>query len=219
MPPLHPGGPISSPGVEGPRANIEERDVSRIRAFTDGVMAVAITLLVLNIDVPDVPSTGEHQLGEELVDLLPSLGAYALSFALVGRYWVVHHRLFENLRTFDGPLMSLNLVFLALIGLVPFSTNLFDTYHDEPIAAAVFAGTLGFAALANTAMILHIQRRGFAGPHVADAREPFVGAMSISIAAVFFLSVPLAFIAVPLAQLTWLSVLLLRRPLRRLWRR
>ena len=159
-----PSGPRGLlPGMEGRRLETREgRDVSRIRAFTDGVMAVAITLLVLNIEVPDLPTGSEGQLDEELLDLLPSLGAYALSFALVGRYWVVHHRMFEDLRSFDGTLMSLNLVFLALIGLVPFSSDLVDRYDQEPIAAAVFAGTLGLAALVNTIMVRYIRRRGFA---------------------------------------------------------
>ena len=73
---------------------MEQTDLARIMAFTDGVMAVAITLLVLNIEVPNVPS---DQLVSQLDNLLPA-GAYALSFALVGRFWVIHHRLFEDLR-------------------------------------------------------------------------------------------------------------------------
>jgi uncharacterized membrane protein len=78
---------------------VERTDLGRIMAFTDGVMAVAITLLVLNIEVPDV--SGRKALEDELVDLLPSVGAQLLSFALVGRFWVVHHNLFECLRAFD----------------------------------------------------------------------------------------------------------------------
>jgi TMEM175 potassium channel family protein len=84
---------------------ISRRDLSRIAAFTDGVMAVAITLLVLNVEVPRL--TPGEDLGDALVDLLPSLGAYALAFALVGRFWVIHHNLFEKLRGFDRTLMAL----------------------------------------------------------------------------------------------------------------
>jgi uncharacterized membrane protein len=74
---------------------MEGSDLGRINAFTDGVMAVAITLLVLNIEVPQVP---DSQLPGQLDELLPSVLAYALSFAIVGRFWVIHHRLFETLR-------------------------------------------------------------------------------------------------------------------------
>ena len=191
--------------------------MSRIRAFTDGVMAVAITLLVLNIEVPDLPTGSEGKLDQELLDLLPSLGAYALSFALVGRYWVVHHRMFEDLRSFDGTLMALNLVFLALIGLVPFSSDLVDRYDQEPIAAAVFAGTLGLAALVNTIMVRYIRRRGFAP--AADEANRVGGIVSLVIALAFLVSIPAAFLSVTLARLLWLSVFLVRYTARMLGRR
>ena len=207
-----------APGMEGRTLETRGgRDVSRIRAFTDGVMAVAITLLVLNIEVPDLPTGSEGKLDQELLDLLPSLGAYALSFALVGRYWVVHHRMFEDLRSFDGTLMALNLVFLALIGLVPFSSDLVDRYDQEPIAAAVFAATLGLAALVNTIMVRYIRRRGFAP--AADEANRVGGVVSLVIAVAFLVSIPAAFLSITLARLIWVSVFLVRYPARMLGRR
>ena len=194
-------------------------DLGRIVAFTDGVMAVAITLLVLNIEVPDLPSGREGELADELVDLLPSLGAYALAFALIGRYWTIHHRLFENLEAFDGVLMTLNLVFLALIALVPFSAELIDTYRDEPIAAAVFGATLGFAALVHWAMVRHVLNKEFVRDHERLPSEPFGGAIALTLTIVFFLSVPAAFVSTLLAEALWLSTIVLRRPLHRVGRR
>jgi TMEM175 potassium channel family protein len=194
-------------------------DLGRIVAFTDGVMAVAITLLVLNIEVPDLPSGRESELADELFDLLPSLGAYALAFALVGRYWTIHHRLFENLRAFDGALMTLNLVFLALIALVPFSAELIDRYREEPIAAAVFGATLGFAALVHWAMVRHVMNKEFVRDHERLASEPYGGAIALSLTVVFFLSVPAAFVSTLLAEALWLSTIVLRHPLRRARRR
>jgi TMEM175 potassium channel family protein len=193
---------------------MQERDLARVVAFTDGVMAVAITLLVLNLDVPDV----EHgEIGNALVDLLPSFGAYLLSFALIGRYWVIHHNLFEHLRAFDGRLMALNLLFLSLIALIPFATDLYDQYDDAPVAVGVFAATLGLAGLVDWAMTAHIARRGFLHErHRARAHSGIPVALGISL--VFFLSVPAAFISVYLAQLLWISVLVIRYPLRRLGR-
>jgi uncharacterized membrane protein len=198
---------------------MERMDLGRIVAFTDGVMAVAITLLVLNIDVPDLPSGRESELADKLFDLLPSLGAYALAFALVGRYWTIHHRLFENLRAFDGVLMTLNLVFLALIALVPFSAELIDKYREEPIAAAVFGATLGFAALVHWAMVRHVLNREFVREHERLPSEPFGGAIALTLAVVFFLSVPAAFVSTLLAEALWLSTIVLRYPLHRVGRR
>jgi uncharacterized membrane protein len=188
---------------------MEERDLGRLGAFTDGVMAVAITLLVLNIEVP----RQTDDLERALVDLLPSLGVYLLSFALIGRYWVIHHNLFERLRGFDGVLMTLNLLFLALIALMPFSTELSDRYRDEPIAAAVFGGTLGLAALTHWAMTVYTARRGFVRPRHAGEVDSTVG---LGIGAVFLLSVPAAYLSVHVAQAMWVSTIVVRYPLRRL---
>ena len=180
-------------------------------SFTDGVMAVAITLLVLNIDVPRV---GQDELAGELVDLLPTLGAYVLSFALVGRFWVIHHRLFETLDGFDSALMGLNLVFLALIALVPFSTDLVDRYSSAPEASAVFGAILGLAALTHWAMTRHVLGRGFVGHEHREATKPYGSAISLTFAAVFLLSVPAAYLSTVLAQVLWISTIVLRYPLR-----
>ena len=192
---------------------ISGRDLSRIAAFTDGVMAVAITLLVLNLEVPRL--TPGEDLGDALVDLLPSLGAYALAFALVGRFWVIHHNLFEKLRGFDRTLMALNLLFLALIVLVPFSAELYDRYTSRPLAAAVLGSTLGLAAFVHGAMTAHVLRRGFVHEHHREETEPAV-AVGFGLTTVFLVSVPAAFLSVHIAEALWISTVVLRYPLRRL---
>jgi uncharacterized membrane protein len=191
-----------------------ERDVGRIAAFTDGVMAVAITLLVLNIEVPRLEPGAS--LGDALVDdVLPSLGAYALAFALVGRFWVIHHNLFEKLRGFDRTLMGLNLLFLSLVVLMPFSAQLYDVYTSRPAAAAVLGATLGLLALVNGAMTAHVLRRGFVLEHRREETEPNL-TVGVGLTAVFLLSVPAAFLNVHLAEAMWISTMVLRYPLRRL---
>ena len=149
-----PGANLTGSGASGHRRSVSgygeaaRTDLGRIIAFTDGVMAVAITLLVLNIEVPDVGAV--HDLGQALDDLLPSLGAYVLSFALVGpvldRSTTACSR---RLRAFDGPLMALNLVFLARSCLIPFSADLCDRYDDEPSRRRSSAAILGVASLVN----------------------------------------------------------------------
>jgi uncharacterized membrane protein len=193
---------------------IDERDLGRIAAFTDCVMAVAITVLVLNLQVPQL-NPGQS-LGNALVDLLPSLGAYVLAFALVGRFWVIHHNLFETLRDFDRTLMALNLAFLALIVLVPFSAELYDTYTSEPLAAAVLGATLGLAAMVHWAMTAHVVRRGFVRDDQRERTAPSASPVGLGFTAAFLLSVPLAFVSVHIAEALWISTVVLRYPLRRL---
>lgn len=197
-----------------PVEDIEERDLGRIVAFTDGVMAVAITLLVLNIEVPELPkSAGEADLVDALYDLLPSLASYVLSFALIGRFWVLHHRLFETLRAFDGVLMTLNLIFLALIALMPFATALADRYGEDGIAQAVFGATIGLAALTHWTMARYSLRKGFVHEkHLAHMDEEASHA-ALTISAIFLISVPLAFVHPFVAQLLWLSTFFFRSSL------
>jgi uncharacterized membrane protein len=192
---------------------VTERALDRIGAFSDGVMAVAITLLVLNIQVP----TLEHgqTLGDALVDLLPSLGAFALAFGLVGRFWVIHHNLFEKLRGFDQTLMLLNLGFLASIVLIPFSAELYDTYTDQGLAAAVLGANLGIAAAMHWAMTVHVTRCGLVHEDRRDEDRP----IGFAITTIFLISVPAAFLSVHIAEALWVSTVAARYPLRRLGRR
>jgi uncharacterized membrane protein len=191
---------------------VERTDLGRIVAFTDGVMAVAITLLVLNLEVPQVPG---GDLTDALVDLIPSLIAYVLAFALVGRFWVLHHRLFERLSRFDDRLMAMNLTFLALIALVPFATDLYDEYTKEAVAAALFGLLMGLAALVHWTMNAHTLRRGYVHDAHRPAAEPAGSLGALSFAGIFLLSVPVAFLSTTVAALLWTGTILLHIPLGR----
>ena len=123
---------------------------SRLEAFSDGVFAIAITLLVLEIHVPegagqDLP----HQLAEQW----PSYVSYLVSFFVIGVIWMNHHALFDHLARADRTLLALNLFLLLWVALIPWPTNLLATYmreggDAERVAALVYAGTMtamGFA--------------------------------------------------------------------------
>lgn len=118
---------------------------SRIEAFSDGVFAIAITLLVLEIHVPEDPEEG---LGRALLDQWPAYASYVVSFFVIGIIWVNHHAIFDHLLRADRPLLFLNLALLLLfVALLPWPTNLIATYMqeggaDERVAAVVYAGTM-----------------------------------------------------------------------------
>jgi uncharacterized membrane protein len=182
---------------------MERSELSRVNAFTDGVMAVAITLLVLNIEVPEAEITDAAELWRRLGDLAPDALAYAISFWLIGRFWVLHHRLFARLRAVDGRLLALNLLSLALIALMPFATSLLGRHGDLAPADVVFAGVLALAALTHRAMVVYCGRAGL-------EREP--GALQevgrgISIAVLFLASIPVAFLSTIAAQAIWVAAI------------
>jgi uncharacterized membrane protein len=189
---------------------MDRTDFGRIVAFTDGVMAVAITLLVLNLDVPEVRP---DELDEALRELDSSLFAYVLTFALLGRFWVIHHNLFETLERFDGQMMVLNLVFLMLIALMPFGMDLVDSYPDTSIAIATFAVILSLTSFTHWTMAAHALRSDFVhAQRVRDTRRRSV--ISLGVPAVFLMSVPVAFVSPVAAQLMWAATIMLRGPLR-----
>jgi uncharacterized membrane protein len=113
--------------VEGSRTPVRDSiEFARIVAFTDGVFAIAITLLVLSLEVPsDLQASALHAF---LIDSWPQLFAYFLSFAVIGRFWIGHHHVFSMLQDFDRRLIVLNLAYLSMIVLVPFPTELLGEY-------------------------------------------------------------------------------------------
>jgi uncharacterized membrane protein len=117
-------------------------ETNRLEAFSDGVFAIAITLLVLEIKVPP-PNTA---LGAELLQLWPSYLAYVVSFLVIGAIWINHHAMFHHIVRVDGTLLLLNVLHLMLIAFLPFPTAvLAEAFHrgtDEPIAAAFYGGIL-----------------------------------------------------------------------------
>lgn len=145
--------------AEAERTQAEQRyDLARTTAFSDGVFAIAITLVVLTIDVPQLSSGQMDQLPARVADMGPQFWVFLLSFAVVGRFWVGHHSMFAALGRIDGTLTVLNLAYLAGIAFMPVPTELLGEYGDEPIAVVVYALTLSVAGMLAWLMIWHSHR-------------------------------------------------------------
>lgn len=114
-------------------------DSGRLEAFSDGVFAVAITLLALNLAVP---GPGHGPLSRQLIEHWPSLAAYVVSFMTIGIIWVNHHALFSNFSQIDRPLLFLNLLVLFFVVAIPFATGTFADYLKQPGPDAGLAGAL-----------------------------------------------------------------------------
>ena len=123
---------------------------NRLEAFSDGVIAVAITLLALDIAVPE--PNGTHSLGHALLQQWPNYVAYAISFITIGIIWINHHVMIGRLREADHSIFILNLLLLMSIGVLPFATALMARYlregNGEHLAAAVYAGAFLVLSLA-----------------------------------------------------------------------
>jgi uncharacterized membrane protein len=136
----------------------QDSDTGRIEAFSDGVFAIAITLLIIEIGVPHV--VGTESLSEKLVELWPSYLGYAISFLVIGTVWANHHNRFRLISRSDHILLFLNIVFLMCVAFIPFPTALLADYlsgteEHRTTAVAVYSGTLAVTAVFFTILWLY----------------------------------------------------------------
>lgn len=136
-------------------------EIGRLMAFSDGVFAIAITLLVLNVPVPSIDQADAmSRLPSALLDTGPHLVTFALSFFLVGFYWIRHHQLFRQLTDVSVWLLWLNLVVLFLVCLLPFSSGIVGRYPNTVVGAELYAVNLAAIALSFTALNVYTTRGG-----------------------------------------------------------
>jgi uncharacterized membrane protein len=179
----------------------EENEVefARIVAFSDGVFAIAITLLVLGLSVP------EHIHGHDLTEVLwnqrQDLFAYALSFAVIGRFWIIHHRFFSEVTGFDGRLLGLNLFYLGWIVLIPFSSSVLGDHGADSAAVILYAANLAGVVLVGLLLFGDARRAGLAVPETEETAE--FRRRALIIAVVFLASIPIALVSVALAEIVW----------------
>ena len=188
----------------GPKPVRESVEFARIVAFTDGVFAIAITLLVLSLDVPS--NLSGSALHHFLLDSWRQFFAYFLSFAVIGRFWIGHHRFFSTVDNFDRRLLVLNLAYLSFVVLVPFPTEVLGDYGSRSDAVALYALVVGTAALLAWVMLEYAVRRGHARAPAQAATGLVVGGPLIP-ALIFYVSVPVAFASPTVAQLLWIALL------------
>jgi uncharacterized membrane protein len=145
---------------------------SRLEAFSDGVFAVAITLLVLEIKVPEVEGSS---LPHALAQQWPSYASYVVSFIVIGVIWMNHNAVFAHLGRVDRGLMAWNLFLLLWIVLIPWATHLLAAYMreggaGERTAALVYTGTMAFMGVAFVQLWMHAARdRRLLGVDLSDA--------------------------------------------------
>jgi uncharacterized membrane protein len=189
---------VGVPPEEAQRLSDRWFDLDRTLAFSDAVIAVAITLLVVTLDVPDVEN---KELGHALADLGPTVVAFVISFWLIAGFWLEHHQFGKRLRAFDLGLMRINLVFLFGISLISFGTALFGRYSGNTLALAIY--TVILVVTGNSMWWLwryavqHQLVREDSAPHDQDV------AIAVLRTGVFLAAIPLGLLT-PWAPLIWL---------------
>lgn len=189
-------------------STVHDQGLERLITFTDGVFAIAITLLILDIQVPVVDeANGAPELARAVRDLGPSVFAYVLSFLVIGLYWQVHRRVFARIVRADTVLTWLNLVYLLFIGFLPFPTAMRGDYPDSRFSFVVYAGVQVAIGLLSSAMWSYASHgRRLIRPDITaqEIRSGLVNGLIPPL--VFLVSIGVAFISVDWAPLVWIGL-------------
>jgi uncharacterized membrane protein len=176
---------------------------NRIEAFSDGVFAIVITLLILDVRFPaDKPLTLETLRG-----VAPHLLAFVLSFVIVGVYWVSHHNMLHYVRQVDRQLLWLNLVLLLLVVFIPFPAALLGQHPDSALAVALYGGNLMLVNAAGTAMWLYaMSQPNLAAEGHAPALRGFVARLHAAPILIYGAAIAVAQWYVPLSLVLFAAV-------------
>jgi uncharacterized membrane protein len=193
--------------VAGSRENTENgRELDRIVFFSDAVFAIAITLLVLDIHVPEIPERlVDEQLPGRLLALWPKYLSYVLSFLVILMYWMGHHSTFRAIKRYDRALIWLNSLFLMCIAFLPFPTSLLGEYGDNQLAVAIYAASVAVARLLLTAVWWYAS----SGHRLIDESFPestirIYLVRGLAVALAFVISIGISFFSVSAATYFWI---------------
>lgn len=189
--------------------------LNRTLALSDGVFAIAMTLLAFQLQPPDLRGPQLHHLARALGAMGDRYYVYLLSFMVIGGVWLAHHRLFVHVRQVDEFLMLGNVVFLVTVAVLLFPTAVLGRYGNQPTAIALYAAVMALTGSLLTLLMLAARHRGLLSAAASGAKLRASLWRSVSMVVVFGLSIPVAFIAPRVAPFTWLTLFVLRAALRR----
>lgn len=187
-----------------------EEGIGRILALSDGVFAIAITLLIIEIAVP--ASTGDSGLPKALLGLWPRYLAYLLSFLVIARFWVTHRLAFRLIARDNATLVWLNLLLLMFVAFLPFPTAVVGQHAGSPAATVLYATSVILASTASAAYWWYASGRGrLLRPDAGRAQVRAMRARALSGAVFFALTVPIAVFIPYAAEILWILVFPLTR--------
>lgn len=140
---------------------MERGSTQRIESLTDGVFAIVMTLLVLQLSIPLISGTNvETALSQRLLDMWPKYLTYVVTFVMLGLFWLYHQNLFEYIKRIHGRALWLNLFFLMTVSLLPFTASLVAVYWGKRITAVVYGVNMMLPFLMLRYLFLHATKHG-----------------------------------------------------------
>ena len=191
------GAPLGKPGSDAP-------SVVRLVSFSDAVFAIAITLLAIQLRVPEIKhSKSASELSRALGDLSGQFFTYGITFALIGIFWLGHHRMFQHITGHNRRLAELNLLLLFTVSFIPFPADLLGHYPENRTAVIVYASTLAAATLMSSVVWVYAVRADLTEPGLSPRFRNYFAIRPLLVAAVFLVSIGVAFVNVTAASRLW----------------
>ncbi len=182
----------------------EKIALDRLVFFSDAVFAIAITLLALEIRLPvEAGSLSNDELFQALLEVAPKILGFIISFLVIGSYWLVHHRRFSHLTSFDRRFLYLNLLLLMAIAFVPFPTAVLSESGNRT-ATIFYALVMTLTGLLSGAQWWYASSHRLIEEPPSSRRHTFMGVLTTP--AIFLLSIGIAYIDPGLARLTWILI-------------
>jgi uncharacterized membrane protein len=179
----------------------EGEATDRLVFFSDAVFAIAMTLLIVELRVPEVSGT---DLGPALIELVPGYLTFMLSFLVVGVVWMSHHRKFRAIVRYNQNLVRLNLLLLLFVASIPLPTGILGAYGDTRLSVYVYAATICVVGFLLTSIWVYAWHSQLVDPALPVAVYRYVLAQSFAIPGIFLLSIPLAIAIGPTAaEVSW----------------
>jgi uncharacterized membrane protein len=206
---------MASPGARWVEAG---REMERTIFFSDAVFAIAITLLALDITIPKP----KHVIGRELSSVVlaqwPDVLSFAVSFLIIGAYWMAHHRIFHYIIRYDAMLLWLNLLFLMSIAFLPFPDRVLSEWGDsEQFALAFYATSVAVAGLLLSLLWWYATReRRLVEANIDPRLIKYFFSRGLVPPLIFLVSIGISFVSLKAALGSWLLLLTMRPILSRL---
>jgi uncharacterized membrane protein len=208
----HDGGSVEGVGVSASRVGrvgvwrrSDELGFGRVWTFVDAVFAIALTLLVLDVRLPELQGDPDDigVMWDALVELQPQLTSFVVAFAVLAGYWRANHRFAGRVARIDSRLITWLLVYLAFVAFLPFPTSIVGEHEANPLSGVVFALALAAVSGCETFVFMHAHRADLLIERLSDREYKWQVVGSLEPCLMFVVTIPLAFIHPTVMFVSW----------------
>jgi uncharacterized membrane protein len=181
-----------------PRLSDQSITTARLISFSDGVFAIAVTLLVFNLKVPHIPADEVHALlPGAILGMVPNFSTYIITFLLVALYWTFHHRMLNLVTHIDTPFLWMNICYLLSISFIPFPAMLFGSYSSETVSFVFYISSMiVISGLSMLMMAYASYNYRLTSKELPMSTVKYIFFRQFTSIVVFLLSIPIAFFEV-----------------------